>query len=766
MFIFFKTQSILFFLLITFSLCVQPVLSVESDAQSHRRLGIMYWQKGNLNQAVAEWKKEASIYHAKKRNQEEIEALLRISKIHLKLGQFPLAITQLNRAKAIPDSNAHLKALIQTEIGSAESGMGKYSKAVSAYKKSLELKTSVPTLNNLVIVLQKLSEASLLKARVGYQDAQKYHRLAKDYQSQALKYAKSAIAISQGQTSLSSIDSLTEYYNLTNQLNHEQLARGRAILAKLPPSRSLIFSMLNWSKIDVEQTESWLKSAQYLAQRLGDVPRAGVANRILESYVFLELAHFYNRSGKLQQALASAQTAELIASIELPNDSLYRSQWLAGKIAQKMALDKLAIKNYQNAIASIDILARNIEPTSRNEITQFNQEIQPVYKDALEFILNKPNIKTTDIQEALVIFDKLRLSEIRSYFGNPCFEIKPRQTEKFRNKNSNAASINSIVLKDKTVFILELPNGKLVKREAKIKKSQLIKQARQWYEELNTGYSWEFRAGSRFFYDLIIKPFEAELIQADVDVFVFTHDSILRNLPMAALDDHTGFLIEKVAVISSIGLKSTSKPTEEESKPKALVFGLSKPKQQSWSTLEMVKPEVNAVNQSVDGQKFLDQDFTLGNLSKQLQQDNYSVVHLATHGYFGSSAEDSFILAYDQKIDLLELDDILRQASYNPNLLVLSACQTAIDSELAFLGLAGVAAKSGINSTLGSLWEVDDQIQSEVMREFYSDIKSDLSNPTSRQSQRYALALQKIQIEQISLLMHPRDWAALILISD
>jgi CHAT domain-containing protein/tetratricopeptide (TPR) repeat protein len=763
-----KTKNSLFFslLLIIFSISVQPALSVESNAEGHRRLGIMYWQKGNLNQAVAEWKKEAAIYHNQKRNKEEIEAVLRISQAYIKLGQFPLAIARLNRAEAIPSSNNHQKALIQMRIGNTENQMGKYSLAVSAYKKSLELKTSVSTLNNLVIALQKLKKSSLLKGREAYQDGQKYHKLAIDCQSQALKYASRALATSQGQTSLSSVRSLIQWHNLTNyQLNHEQLARGRAILAKLPPSRSLGFSILNWSKIDVDQTESWLNSAQYLAQRLGDAPRAGVANRTLESYVFLESAHFYNRTGKLQQALSSAQTAESIADSELPNDSLYRSQWLAGKIAQKMNLDSLAIKNYQNAIASIDIIARNVEPTSRQEITQFNQEIQPVYRDALEFILNKPNIRQTDLQLALVISDKLRLSELRSYFGDPCFKIKSRQTRLKTLRNQNAVSINSIVLKDKVVLILEQSNGKLVKRETKITRNELIKQAKKWYEELNTEYSFEFRTGSRFFYDLIIKPIEAELIQADVDVLVFIHDSILRNLPMAALDDNTGFLIEKVAVISSIGLESTSKPTEK-SEPKALVFGLSKPKQQDWSTLEMVVPEVKAVNQSVDGKKFLNIDFTKSNLRKQLQQDNYSVVHLATHGYFGGTAEDSFILAYDQKIDLLELDDILRQASYNPNLLVLSACQTAIDNDLAFLGLAGVAAKSGINSTLGSLWEVNDLSQSKAMKQFYSDIKSDLSNPTSRQSQSYALALQKIQIEQINLLIHPKIWAALILISD
>jgi CHAT domain-containing protein len=757
---FFKTQSILFFLLMLLSLCMQPVLAVESDAQSHRRLGIMYWQKGNLNQAVAEWKKEAVIYHVQKRNKEEIEAVLRISQAYIKLGQFPLAITQLNQVYLHSGSNNHLKALIQTEIGNAENHTGKYFKAVSAYKNSLSQEISVPTLNNLVIALQKLKKSTLSKAKVAYSDidARKYHKLAKNYQSQALKYASRALAISQDQTSLSSIRSLFQWHNLTNyQLNHEQLARGRTILAKLPPSRSLVFSMLNWARIDGEKTDLWLKSAQYLAQRLGD--------RTLESYVFLELAHFYNRSGKLQQALSSLEKAEFLASSEPPNDSLYRSQWLGGKIAGKMTLDSLAIKNYQNAITSIDILARNVEPTSRQEISQFNQEIQPVYRDALEFILNQPKIRQTDLQKALVISDKLRLSELRSYFGDSCFKIKPRKTRLKKLKNQNAVSINSIVLKDKIVFILERTDGKLVNKEAKITRSKLIKESKKWYEELKIEYSWEFRTRSRWFYDLIIKPMETELKQANPDVLIFTHDSILRNLPMAALSNEKGFLIEKWAVVSSIGLKSTSKPADK-SEPKALVFGLSQPKQPDWSTLEMVNPEVKAVNQSVDGQKFLNQDFTQDNLRKQLQQDNYSVVHLATHGYFGGTAEDSFILAYDQKIDLLELDDILRQASYNPNLLVLSACQTAINSDLAFLGLAGVATKNGINSTLGSLWQVNDQIQSEVMREFYSDIKSDLSNSTSRQSQRYAIVLQKIQIEQISLLIHPQIWAALTLISD
>ncbi|MGL5076659.1 MAG: tetratricopeptide repeat protein, partial [Waterburya sp.] len=228
-----------------------------TPTQEYKNRGIWYWQKGNLNEAIAHFQKEASIHHAQKRSTEEIKAVLRISKIYLQLGQFSLAIDELNQAEAIPESNNHLKALIQREIGSAENERGKYQRALLFYKHSLEQEKSVPTLNNLVQVLQKLKHSSLLKAKATYssKEAQKYHKQVKDYESQALKYAEEAIIMSRDEISLSSVHSLIGWNNLNpNNLNHKQLARGRAILAQLPPSRSLVFSVLNWAAIDVEQT--------------------------------------------------------------------------------------------------------------------------------------------------------------------------------------------------------------------------------------------------------------------------------------------------------------------------------------------------------------------------------------------------------------------------------------------------------------------------------------------------------------------------------
>jgi len=101
-------------------------------------------------------------------------------------------------------------------------------------------------------------------------------------------------------------------------------------------------------------------------------------------------------------------------------------------------------------------------------------------------------------------------------------------------------------------------------------------------------------------------------------------------------------------------------------------------------------------------------------------------VHLATHGQFSSSAKDTFVLAWDSPINVKQLDDLLRGRELGDRspieLLVLSACQTAVGDRRATLGLAGMAVRSGARSTLATLWSVDDQSTALLMVKFYQNL--------------------------------------------
>ncbi|HEY9838735.1 MAG TPA: CHAT domain-containing protein, partial [Vampirovibrionales bacterium] len=66
--------------------------------------------------------------------------------------------------------------------------------------------------------------------------------------------------------------------------------------------------------------------------------------------------------------------------------------------------------------------------------------------------------------------------------------------------------------------------------------------------------------------------------------------------------------------------------------------------------------------------------------------------------------------------------DELRTLGWNNpqvELLVLSACRTAVGDETAELGFAGLALAAGVKSALASLWYVSDEGTLALMTEFY-----------------------------------------------
>jgi len=151
-------------------------------------------------------------------------------------------------------------------------------------------------------------------------------------------------------------------------------------------------------------------------------------------------------------------------------------------------------------------------------------------------------------------------------------------------------------------------------------------------------------------------------------------------------------------------------------------------------------------------------------VDKEFAVDNYSIVHIASHGHFDSDAAKTFVLTYDGKLSLDELERMIRPSQIRDKpveLLTLSACQTAAGDDRAALGLAGIAVKAGARSAFATLWFVDDEASTMLVGDFYSDLHN-LPGISK------AKALQKAQVKLLAdpRYGHPCYWAPYLIIGN
>ncbi len=137
--------------------------------------------------------------------------------------------------------------------------------------------------------------------------------------------------------------------------------------------------------------------------------------------------------------------------------------------------------------------------------------------------------------------------------------------------------------------------------------------------------------------------------------------------------------------------------------------------------------------------------------------------HRADHAQIHSDPRQSFLLTYDDKITLDELESFVRTGQFRDQpveLMVLSACDTAEGDERAALGLAGVAVKAGARSVMASLWAVNDASTATLVPLFFENLK----NPNLSKAQ----ALQRAQQHLLAEVeyQHPFYWAGFVLIGN
>jgi CHAT domain-containing protein len=359
------------------------------------------------------------------------------------------------------------------------------------------------------------------------------------------------------------------------------------------------------------------------------------------------------------------------------------------------------------------------------------------------------------------VIESLQLAELDNFFREACLTARPELIDRV---DPQAAVIYPIILPDRLEVILSLPNQPLRHYATAIPQRELESILHNMRRSLRRiAFDKDRLPLAQQVYDWLIRPAESDLVASDIKTLVFALDGALKNVPMAVLHDGQEYLVEKYSVALTPSLQLLEPRPLAREQIKLLVGGLSEARL-GFSPLPGVESEVNQISSKITAQVLLNQQFTSAALQDQINTTSFPVVHLATHGEFSSNAENTFILAWDKRVNVKELSGLLQARAQNQRqpieLLVLSACQTAAGDNRAALGLAGVAVRSGARSTLATLWPVDDQSTSSFMIEFYQTLAQ--SQVTKAEALRQAqLALLK-QPE----FKHPYFWAPFVLVGN
>ena len=560
-----------------------------------------------------------------------------------------------------------------------------------------------------------------------------------------------------------------------------------------------------------------LDEASSLAKKAG--------NRRLRLEALDDIAQLYEDRMRLSEARQLTLQALMIASSLDPGivaDLLIRLEWRLGRLQQALGEELAALAAYQRAVEQIEAVRQDIPIETDDGLSSFHQTLEPIYLGYFDLLLRQADrvpesTRATHLRRAIDTLELVRQSELQDFLGDRC-AIEMAHGVGGVSIRAGTAVLYPLMLPDRLELLLETSTG-IVRRTTQVTGNVLRAALANYAEALRAGLT-DYRAGAQQLYRWLLAPFDEVLVEQQIGNIVVVPDGALRLVPMGALHDGRQFALEKYAVSMVTGLSMTNLDSPKGSKALSLVAGVSVPgpvvemiQQRSMAgihppdasttrgglaqtaqirafrpdatqstgagddssqrrdverlrailSLPGVKDEVVDLKNILKGTTLLDASFTLARFQNEADTGSYRIVHIASHGVFGGSADTSFIMAYDDILSMTRLDSLLKSEKFQHSpieLLSLSACQTAEGNDRAPLGFSGVAIKARAKSVLGTLWPVEDQAAQALMRRFYTGITN------TGQTKTEALRQAQLELLRLRQFEHPFFWAPFVLIGN
>jgi CHAT domain-containing protein len=750
--------------------------SLLNSAQNLNQKGAEYLATGQAKLALASWQQAHKIYLGLKDREGIIGTEINQAQALQSLGFYRQALSILRSTKtnlqAQPNSALKVRGLLS--LGNTLKSLRVLN--IPANKSRLDINFGAKEI---------LSEA--LKLAIDLQDAGLASQIElslantleligdSDTQQAAIEIYRSVAA--KRNSPLLRIQAQINSYRLNPHSNLNPLVfltNIRKDLDLVTPSRSTIYTYITLAKTvqksqvnktinrDLSrQLSALLTTAMAQARAIGDARG--------EAQAIGTLGNLYQLVGQDRDAQKLTEQALIIAEGLPAPDLAYRLQWQLGRImtVTNPQNPQPAIIAYQQAVRHLKTLRNDLTSSDADLQFSFRDSVEPVYRELVDLLLRDDDkILTTNLIAARDLIESLQVAELENYLRQGCLDTYTVELAKI---DRSAVVIYPIILRDRIAIIAAVPNQPLRYysqsiSEAKIK--NIVAGLREQLDnsEFNPTQERSFQQQSQQIYDLLIKPLAQDLATSNSKTLVFVLDGVLRNIPMSMLYDGKKYLVESYNLALTPGLQLVP-PQNDNNRPQyqALLGGISE-ERQGFKSLTGVKQELAMISNLMPSQQLINADFNQSQFSTKLVTDRSSIVHLATHGEFSSDPTKTFILTWDQRLDLNRLNNLLQSRNLQSNqgidLLVLSACETATGDNRATLGLAGVAIKARTKSTIASLWKVNDRATQLLMANFYQNLV------TKKLSKAESLKLAQQSLIQHAQYRSPYYWAAFVLVGN
>lgn len=520
-----------------------------------------------------------------------------------------------------------------------------------------------------------------------------------------------------------------------------------AVYSQLNLVKSLLSIQLDrtntsWSNIPSSKIYSLIEEATSTAKQIQNNRALSSAYGIEGDFLVQERQSTAIAAELYQQALSTALSVQSF-------DLAYQWAYKLAQISEEAGNLSKADEYYQTAISALSAVRNDLLEVNSEVRFSFRQKIEPVYRSYIRFLSQKQK----NFDQAIKVHSSLQLAQLENLLRCGRLVSTAKTSDKTTVHIINLGDVvEVIVLRNDEFYSYSFPASEVLPiTESLIANTQ----SENFYRIPET----EFLPYTQLLYDKLIRPAETAgwLLRGTEISFVL--DTPFQSVPMGMLHDGQRYLAEAHPLSVSLQMQQAERA---EKGVGGLFAGLSEVAPSfeqapgiSNSPLPETQYEAQYVGNYVRSNILLDKAFTIEQLARQLVQKRFEIVHFSTHGQFSSDSDETFLLAWDERIDFARLGQLFRRAE-GIDLLFLSACETATGDERAALGLAGLAIQTGAINAIAPLWFQDSTGGSVLVDSFYKGLAAELSPSES---------LQQAQINLITsdAFSHPYYWAPFIL---